>query len=447
LVKGTAVYTSNFTPSTTPLTAITNTSLLTCQSNRFIDNSTNNFTITKNGDVRVTNFAPFAPTAEYSTGTNGGSGYFDGATDYLSAANNTAFVLDGTFTLEAWVYPSRDYSTFQTIFTKRAGDTPAAWQLYISKTTGYLAYYNGSGYVSTTVVPLNTWSHVAAVYDGTNINLYLNGVRVLQSATTNTDQSTGVKVGYHFSSEAEAFQGFITDARIVKGSQVYSGTTYTVPTAPLTAISGTSLLLKATNGAIFDNSMKNDLETVGNAQISTSVKKFGTGSMYFDGSGDGLLGTNSIVGYTAGNFTWECWVNFTSTSGNPCLIATTSGAERDLLYFNSSTGITYVINRGGSDQVTISQGATTGWSTGTWYHVAVVRNSNTYTIYRDGTSVATGTSAYAKSNLNAPITLGYSNYSASYLYLNGYIDDARITNGVARYTANFTAPTAPFPNK
>ena len=50
IVKGTAVYTSAFTPSTTPLTAISGTSLLTCQSNRFIDNSTNNFTLTVAGD-------------------------------------------------------------------------------------------------------------------------------------------------------------------------------------------------------------------------------------------------------------------------------------------------------------------------------------------------------------------------------------------------------------
>jgi hypothetical protein len=59
VVKGTAVYTAAFTPSTTPLNAIANTSLLTLQDNRFIDDSINNFTITRNGDARVTNFNPF----------------------------------------------------------------------------------------------------------------------------------------------------------------------------------------------------------------------------------------------------------------------------------------------------------------------------------------------------------------------------------------------------
>ena len=87
IVKGTAVYTSNFTPPTSPLTAITNTSLLTCQSNRFIDNSSNAFAITRNGDVSVQAFSPFNPTAAWSASTNGGSGYFDGTGDYLTVAD------------------------------------------------------------------------------------------------------------------------------------------------------------------------------------------------------------------------------------------------------------------------------------------------------------------------------------------------------------------------
>jgi hypothetical protein len=80
IVKGTAVYTSAFTPSTTPLTAIENTSLLTCQSNRFIDNSTNNFTITKVGDTIISPVIPFTQNSSYSTY---GSTYLDGTGCYL----------------------------------------------------------------------------------------------------------------------------------------------------------------------------------------------------------------------------------------------------------------------------------------------------------------------------------------------------------------------------
>ena len=59
IVKGTAVYTSNFTPPTAPLTAISGTSLLTCQSATIVDNSPNNFPITVNGDVAVSTQNPF----------------------------------------------------------------------------------------------------------------------------------------------------------------------------------------------------------------------------------------------------------------------------------------------------------------------------------------------------------------------------------------------------
>jgi hypothetical protein len=104
VVNGTAVYTSAFTPPTSSLTAITNTVLLTCQSNRFIDNSSNNFTITRNGDTRVVAFSPFNPSASWSAATYGGSGYFDGNGDYLTVSGGLPSGQGTAFTLECWVY-------------------------------------------------------------------------------------------------------------------------------------------------------------------------------------------------------------------------------------------------------------------------------------------------------------------------------------------------------
>jgi hypothetical protein len=103
ILNGTALYTSTFTPPTTPLTAIANTSLLTCQSNRFLDKSTNNFTMTKAGDTLVSSTIPFTASSSYSTY---GSAYFDGTGDYLTIPITSSGPLDfgsGNWTVEAWV--------------------------------------------------------------------------------------------------------------------------------------------------------------------------------------------------------------------------------------------------------------------------------------------------------------------------------------------------------
>jgi len=105
MVKGSALYTTTFTTPASPLTNIANTSLLTLQSNRFIDNSTNAFTVTRNGDTSIQAWSPFAPTAAYSTANVGGSGYFDGTDDYLRITDNAAFDFgSGDFTIECWAY-------------------------------------------------------------------------------------------------------------------------------------------------------------------------------------------------------------------------------------------------------------------------------------------------------------------------------------------------------
>ena len=107
VINGTALYTENFTPSTQPLTAISGTSLLTCQSNTFVDNSTNNFAVTAAGNSKPTTFAPFAVTyssrQSYTPAVFGGSMYFDGTGDYLNSSNSAFAMGTGSFTWETWL--------------------------------------------------------------------------------------------------------------------------------------------------------------------------------------------------------------------------------------------------------------------------------------------------------------------------------------------------------
>jgi hypothetical protein len=104
-IVGSAVYTANFTPSIVPLTAIPGTTLLTFQSNRFIDNSTNNYPITVVGTPSIQQFNPFMPPSTYSTTTDGSSMYFNGSSAIQTSQNNAALVIGAAdFTLECWVY-------------------------------------------------------------------------------------------------------------------------------------------------------------------------------------------------------------------------------------------------------------------------------------------------------------------------------------------------------
>lgn len=440
VVKGTAVYTAAFTPSTTPLTAITNTSLLTCQSNRFHDASTNNFTITRNGDVKVTNFAPFAPTAAYSTSTNGGSAYFDGTSDWLDVANNAAFGFGtGDYTVEFWLnLNSLPPSTKYTIVDFRTSAGAAPHTIYVTS-SGYLGFFNGSSDVTSSSAPMtaNAWTHIAYSRASGTLRIYVNGVQAYSAANTiDYLSSRQCRIGAAVEG-IEGVPGYISNFRVVKGTAVYTAA-FTPPTSPVTAITNTQLLTNFTNGAIFDNSMKNDLETVGNAQISTSVKKFGTGSMAFDGSGDYLFSpASSELAFSNGNFTIEFWAYLNTTSGIQLFYDGRPGnGSYPAIYMNGAS-LRYYVNS--VDRITGSN-----LTTGVWYHIAISRSGTSTKMFLNG--VQDG-STYSDSTTYAsgPLRIG-ADYNPSN-YLNGYIDDLRVTNGIARYTANFTPPTAAFPNK
>jgi len=454
-VNGAALYTSNFTPPTEPLTTTSQgataaqVELLTCQSNRFIDSSDNNFTITVSGTPQVLAVAPFNPTTAYSTATVGGSGYFDGTGDYLNVASNSAFTLDssGNFTVECWCYLTstpNNYTPLITTWTDANSAYANRWAIsfYGSK----LSWFNdagGVGIADSVFIELNQWIHVAAVRSGSTITLYKNGVSLGTQTTAQayTTQS-GVTVG--FVNNGGYITGWVSNARVVKGTAVYTSA-FTPPTAPVTAIANTQLLLNYTNGGITDAAAKNVLETVGGAAISTAQSKFGGSAMYFDGSGDYLVAPAQAITSLTGDFTVEFWAyrpsagnNFFYTTGDDAL---SSGIA---IYIGNSGNNLRVYNANG----VVIDAALSGISfpTSTWTHIALVRSSGVVKLFVAGSQAGSNWSSSTTFSGKVYLATEFNNGSAGGTG-NCYLQDFRITNGYARYTANFTPPTAAFPTQ
>jgi hypothetical protein len=432
------VYTAAFTPPTAPLTAITNTSLLTCQSNRFIDNSTNNFTITRNGDVSVQRFSPFSPTASYAPSVDGGSGYFDGISDYLSIPDNDSWVLGNNFTIECWLYFTTT-SGIQQFINQRASSA-SCWQfLYNFPNSGDLTFKfeDGNVAINRTWSPtVGQWYHIAVTRSSNTWYLFVNGTQLGSTATNSTsfpNIPATIWVGTLQNPTGESFNGYMTDLRVVKSS-VYTAN-FTPPTVPLTAITNTQLLANFTNAGIIDNAEMNDLETVGNAQISTVQSKFGGGSIFLDGTGDGVYAPSSQNFALPGDFTIEFWLYQTATSG-----------EGTAVYNPTTNGFNIFMSISGNwgiarSNVAIDNNFGTTPSFNTWNHIAISRSTGTIRAFVNGNQVFSGTNT--TSYVAGPLQIGISGFGS----ITGYIDDLRITKGYARYIANFTPPSQPLPTK
>tara|TARA_B100000497_G_scaffold93894_1_gene105135 strand:- start:99 stop:623 length:525 start_codon:yes stop_codon:yes gene_type:complete len=170
--------------------------------------------------------------------------------------------------------------------------------------------------------------------------------------------------------------------------------------------------------------------------------------MYFDGNGDYInVNPNGISNFGTNDFTIELWAYAISFGGYMYLIETrNSGSTLNTwtLSFNymgsyNNNILQFASNNGSTADLFLS--SNTAFSTGQWIHVAVTRSGTTMKMFLDGTEVASNNSAGFNFALDQnPIHIG-SRFSIEQ-YFNGYMSDVRITKGLARYTANFTPPTA-----
>jgi hypothetical protein len=427
-------------------------SLLTCQSNRFIDNSTNAYAITPNGTPSVQRFNPFLPTYSqaYSTSVYGGSGYFNGSTDYLAFTASSATNCTGDFTLEGWVYlPSITVTGGGNPRIVTFGGTVGLNIVNEQTNNNYRIDVGASTIITSAnnVAVLNTWQHFAVVRSGSTMTLYVNGVSKGTATYSSTITNSGSSYIGSYNTTSSFSAGYLSEIRFVVGTAVYTSA-FTPPTAPLTAITNTQLLMSYQNGAIYDNAMMNDLITVGSAQISTSVVKYGTGSISFNGTNSYLKQGNTpqLQDYQlgSGDFTIEAWIYKTAngSAGYDALSQLgTNGNATDGWFFEISSSRGYVFSTNSTSIISYNSNP----NTSAWQHVAVSKSGNNTKMFVNGSQVgSTYTSAYTIPNTATQATIGVDGSLA--LFFNGYVDDFRITKGYARYTTTFTPPTTALPN-
>jgi len=180
-----------------------------------------------------------------------------------------------------------------------------------------------------------------------------------------------------------------------------------------------------------------NVQLSGNTNINTTTKKFGTGSAQFDGSGDALDITpiNSLDNV---DYTIEFWAR-TNSSGNYTLFDsrsdTISGNQtRPYIYITSAGQLKFHIF--GSDRITGGS-----FTNNNWHHIALSRNGNSTRLFFNGSLIGTYSDFFTYTDQLHRIGNSY-NGSTIINSLNGYIDDLRVSKGIARYTTTFTAPTS-----
>ena len=448
-----AVYTENFSVPTERLTEVAGTSLLTCNL-PYLQSG-----LTAHGDASPVAAGPY-DYAGYSESLHGGSYAFDGSGDYLSVDLGDNLIDSNTpFTLEFWMYPENISNRGILHFTNNPGTLETI--LYISG-AGNLSWFdsrvgsaaagditpNSGGGITT-----NEWHHIALTRQSDNyVRIYVDGQLYNTSFNVwDLGLSRYLEVGRY--ANTAYFDGYVSDIRIIEGTAVYTED-FTPPTAPLEAVTGTSLLLSGNNAAIRDESQTTEKLTVHGSIPSSDSSPYGSGkSMDFSGS---YITSSDGIDFSDNDFTIELWWYPTDT-GRQGLFHGSYGADWSIgidynsTYNNPTLGF-WASSNGSSWDIANSDPGGNGITTGSptqnaWNHIAYVRNGSTLTMYLNGVNVGevTGVTAPIHSKTNThqqSIGTWWKATGWGGGPMSGNVADYRISLE-AVYTENFSVPTAP----
>ena len=386
----------------------------------------------------------------------GGCGRFDNAAgtygvNYLnvSTASKEFDFLVGDFTIECWINPtSYPSSGLGGIFDSIDVNTSQATCSLFLRYDGTLLFY-GAGitlFQITKYVPLGVWSHVAITrYNGV-LNLFFNGVLTYTGAMSG---SMGPYTSFFIGSAGSwnsSYNGLIDGFRVTKGLARYKSG-FLCPSAPFPGTYSTDPYdANVTSLLHFDNDLtdvRGNTWTNTSAVLSATQSRFGGYSVNFP-SGSKITSSTNVVAFGDNDFTVECFAYLTNAAYAYFLGDRLSSSDYGFAFLYS----------GGQIQLQLANAARTSYSgliqvtytlsVNTWYHLAAVRFGSVTMIFVNGVLIGSGTISGALGS-SSIATVGDCPTSAFPTV--GFIDELRVTNGVARYRGNFTVPTSVFNNQ
>ena len=410
----------------------------------FRDFSANHHTVTAVGNAAAKAVGKY----------NGSSAYFDGTGDYLTVPDSATFDFDTSdFTIEFMV----NFVAHTTVMTLVSN--------YLNGTTGWVVQYRGDtsvlrlGYGDTALIDAawtptdGVWYHVAVTRSGTSLKLFVDGVQVGTTATNSTNISGSTSVlnigALNFGAIYQYFNGYMADLRITKGVARYTAA-FTTPTAPIRHALDPNVVLRLTGDDLFNYSQNTGAITVsGTAAVSATQFKYGTKSLYFDGTASYVRFGNTTDALGTSDFTIEFWVMPSTPANNyPVVIesGTSPSASWGVQIGRTAVGqkVQFWVDNV-STSAAMMTGATT-LSTSAWSHVAITRSGTAFNIWVNGVSDATATSSANMRATADSITVGTDSSASAQTYFKGYIDDLAITKR-CKYTATFTPPVAQLPTE
>jgi len=396
-----------------------------------IDASLSNHTVTFVGNAQL-------DTAQSKFGS--ASLLCDGTGDYISLEDSADFNFGtGDFTIDFWVrfatIPATD-SDYQFLWSQYEDSGDYAYcNLYnngTGKTTlGFGLRLDGVDkgvYIMTNdwaTLATDTWYHLAFERTTTTGKIFIDGVsQTLTESTAFGTNDVGDKagpwiVGGHTLNPNNGMNGWIDEFRISKGTALWTAN-FTAPIA-----SPSPKLVTA----------------VADAQIDTAQKVFGTGSVLFDGTGDYLtIPASADWNFGAGDFTIDLWVRFNAlppADTNHMLFLESIVLDPinywQFLIYNVAGQLQFWFNAIGRNDYKKD------WTpvVNIWYHITFIRNGNTSTGYVDGVSLGDVSDSNDMPNVANVLSIG-ARYDGT-VPLNGWIDELRISKGIARWTSNFDA--------
>ncbi|MBF6987261.1 DUF2341 domain-containing protein [Cupriavidus sp. IK-TO18] len=391
-------------------------------------------------------------TASLKTGSANGN--------YLKLSGGQAYNFgSGDFTVEAWVWPVSQGSDYGAIFG-RWDDTVSAnkdWLVWRAADGSVNVSVNGSQVVTGAAgdLPTGAFAHVALTRSGTTLQVWVGGVAKgsgTLSGAINCARAQFAALGQsNFGGGSTYLEAYYDDFRVSVGLARYTGA-FTPSTAAFEDYWNIVLLChfdRAYTTLYWRDSSRYARQLTGSSGTppaqSSAQSKFGGNSVFFSGAAAYITAPDAPeLALGANDFCIEGWFYPTSVAGGTALLIEkyNGGAGVPFRILRVANQLQAQLSTNGSSY-TQNIGPVGTLTTNMWYHVALVRQGTTITLYLNGVSLGTASIGAGVALWPTTFPLYFGGEPSAWYYA-GYLDEWRIVTGSSVYTGAFTPPPAAF---